>query len=139
MSKIILASHSNLAKGLKETLEYILPSVKEIIAIPAYIDDKPLHETIDDVLGNISEDEQVIVFTDLMGGSVNQEFSKKIGRNNYFVVAGVNLPLLLNVCLLTQNGDISEEELATAINESKEGIIFVNRILLNDTLDEDDE
>lgn len=139
MSKIILASHSNLAKGLKETLEYILPSVKEIIAIPAYIDDKPLHETIDDVLGNISEDEQVIVFTDLMGGSVNQEFSKKIGRNNYFVVAGVNLPLLLNVCLLTQNGDISEEELATAINESKEEIIFVNRILLNDTLDEDDE
>ncbi|WP_073998503.1 PTS sugar transporter subunit IIA [Anaerococcus urinomassiliensis] len=139
MSKIILASHSNLAKGLKETLEYILPSVKEIIAIPAYIDDKPLHETIDDVLGNISEDEQVIVFTDLMGGSVNQEFSKKIGRNNYFVVAGVNLPLLLNVCLLTQNGDISEEELTTAINESKEGIIFVNRILSNDTLDEDDE
>ena len=101
MSKIILASHSNLAKGLKETLEYILPSVKEIIAIPAYIDDKPLHETIDDVLGNINEDEQVIVFTDLMGGSVNQEFSKKIGRNNYFVIAGVNLPLLLNVCLLT--------------------------------------
>lgn len=139
MSKIILASHSNLAKGLKETLEYILPSVKEIIAIPAYIDDKPLHETIDDVLGNINEDEQVIVFTDLMGGSVNQEFSKKIGRNNYFVIAGVNLPLLLNVCLLTQNGDISEEELATAINESKEEIIFVNRILLNDTLDEDDE
>ena len=61
------------------------------------------------------------------------------GRNNYFVIAGVNLPLLLNVCLLTQNGDISEEELATAINESKEEIIFVNRILLNDTLDEDDE
>lgn len=139
MSKIIIASHHKLAEGLKDTLEYILPNSIEIIPITAYVDDKSIEDLVLGVFDKIDEGEQVIAFTDIMGGSVNQEFAKRIGRENYYLITGVNLPLLLNITLLLQNGEIDEEDIRNAIEESKNQMIFVNDAMASSNLDDEDE
>lgn len=139
MSKIIIASHHKLAEGLKDTLEYILPNSIEIIPITAYVDDKSIEDLVSRVFDKIDEGEQVIAFTDIMGGSVNQEFAKRIGRENYYLITGVNLPLLLNITLLLQNGEIDEEDIRNAIEESKNQMIFVNDAMASSNLDDEDE
>ncbi len=139
MSKIIIASHHKLAQGLKDTLEYILPNSLEIIPVTAYVDDQPLDEIVDGIFENIEKDEQVIVFTDIMGGSVNQEFAKRIGRKNYFLITGVNLPLLLNITLLLQNGEVSEDDIRNSIEESKNQIFYVNDVFASSDIDDEDE
>lgn len=139
MSKIIIASHHKLAEGLKDTLEYILPNSIEIIPITAYVDDKSIEDLVSGVFDKIDEEEQIIAFTDIMGGSVNQEFAKRIGRENYYLITGVNLPLLLNITLLLQNGEIDEEDIRNAIEESKNQMIFVNDAMASSNLDDEDE
>lgn len=139
MSKIIIASHNKLAQGLKDTLEYILPNSLEIIPVTAYVDDQPLDEIVDGIFDKLEEDEQVIAFTDIMGGSVNQEFAKRIGRKNYFLVTGVNLPLLLNITLLLQNGEVTEDDIRNAIEESKGQMFYVNDVLATNDVDDEDE
>lgn len=139
MSKIIIASHHKLAEGLKDTLEYILPNSIEMIPITAYVDDTSLDKAVNDVFEKIGLDEQIIAFTDIMGGSVNQEFAKRIGRKNYYLITGVNLPLLLNITLLLQNGEISEDDIRNAINESKSQMIYVNDAMSLNNLDDEDE
>lgn len=139
MSKIIIASHHKLAKGLKDTLEYILPNSIEIIPITAYVDDRSIGDLVSGVFDKIDEGEQVIAFTDIMGGSVNQEFAKRIGRENYYLITGVNLPLLLNITLLLQNGEVDEEDIRNAIEESKNQMIFVNDAMVSSNLDDEDE
>lgn len=139
MSKIIIASHHKLAEGLKDTLEYILPNSIEMIPITAYVDDTSLDKAVNDVFEKIGLDEQIIAFTDIMGGSVNQEFAKRIGRENYYLITGVNLPLLLNITLLLQNGEISEDDIRNAINESTSQMIYVNDSMSLNNLDDEDE
>ena len=139
MSKIIIASHHKLAEGLKNTLEYILPNSIEIIPITAYVDDKSIEDLVSRVFDKIGEEEQIIAFTDIMGGSVNQEFAKRIGKENYYLITGVNLPLLLNITLLLQNGEIDEEDIRNAIEESKNQMIFVNDAMASSNLDDEDE
>lgn len=139
MSKIIIASHHKLAEGLKDTLEYILPNSIEMIPITAYVHDTSLDKAVNDVFEKIGLNEQIIAFTDIMGGSVNQEFAKRIGRENYYLITGVNLPLLLNITLLLQNGEISEDDIRNAINESKSQMIYVNDAMSLNNLDDEDE
>lgn len=139
MSKIIIASHHKLAEGLKNTLEYILPNSIEIVPITAYVDDKSIEDLVSRVFDKIDEEEQIIAFTDIMGGSVNQEFAKRIGRENYYLITGVNLPLLLNITLLLQNGEIDEVDIRNAIEESKNQMIFVNDAMASSNLDDEDE
>ncbi|MSS77829.1 PTS N-acetylglucosamine transporter subunit IIBC [Anaerococcus sp. AGMB00486] len=139
MSKIIISSHHNLALGLKDTLSYILPSFKDVIAIPAYVDERKLEDLVNDALENIDKDEQIFVFTDMLGGSVNQEFAKKIPRENYYLITGLNLPLLLSVALSLQNGNLSEQDLKELIEEAKNQIIYVNDYIDSLNISEDDE
>ncbi|WP_395942548.1 PTS sugar transporter subunit IIA domain-containing protein [Enterococcus faecium] len=47
----------------------------------------------DIVIRPIRAEEQILVFTDLLGGSVNQTFAKFLDRYNIQLIAGVNLPI----------------------------------------------
>ena len=71
--KIIIASHNKLAFGMKETLGYITGDVSHVVEISAYLDNTPVDEAIKASLADVSADDEVIILTDLLGGSVGQE------------------------------------------------------------------
>lgn len=139
MKKIIIATHHNLAEGFKSTLNYIAPDVVDIITINAYVDDQELAVQIDQALSQFEKDEQIFVFTDLLGGSVNQEFAKEINSYNLKLISGVNLPVILSIALAASAGELSNDDITQIIVESQQQLVDVNEYLMNQVYDEDDE
>lgn len=139
MQKIIIASHHKLAEGFKDTLKYIAPNTVGIIDINAYMDSASLQFQIEKVLEQFSKTEQIFVFTDLLGGSVNQEFANKLSEYNIELISGVNLPIILTLMLKLNGNEVTPDEIRQAIEEAKSQIVYVNDNLNAQELDEDDE
>lgn len=139
MKKIIIASHQYLAKGLKSTLEYIVPNTVEVIDINAYIENISVENQILTSLEQCNEEEQIFVFTDLLGGSVNQEFINKISKYNIELIAGANLPIIMTIVLSLGEQDLSKDDIRVAIEEARDQLVYVNDLLSTQEIDEDDE
>lgn len=139
MVKVIIASHHKLADGMGDTLKYLVPSLTDIETISAYLDNEPIDSAIEAALGHCQDTEDVVVFTDLLGGSVNQEFVRQL-KPNVHVIAGMNLPIIMTLLLQLENQPLSEELITQSIEEAKNQIIYVNQFLKEsvDDLDEDE-
>lgn len=68
----------------------------------------------------VQPNDQVVIFTDIYGGSVNQKFAEKSQQENVFVVAGFNVPLLLETML--SNEAITTEFLDMMIEKARFGM-----------------
>lgn len=136
--KLVLISHSNLAVGMKDTVEYIMGKMDNLIAIPAYTNkDIDLESTVSTILEESETDELIIFVTDIIGGSVTQYLLKVTSTmDNIVIVSGMNLPLILEFLTKETLIDSKESiiEIQKAINLSKESIKIVE---LN-KLDEDE-
>ncbi|HEM3942129.1 TPA: PTS sugar transporter subunit IIA [Streptococcus suis] len=128
---IILASHGHLASGMKHTAEMIVGIRDDLLAFDAYCDGvDSIKENVTQVIEECSE-EPIILLTDILGGSVNNELSQLVRDfPNVKILTGMNLPLILS--LLT--GD--SRDLESAIDEGKMSIINVNKLL--EHFEEDD-
>lgn len=133
MRHIILASHHRFAQGLAETLEFL--GVKaNLKVICAYTDDQPLAPQVEEAFSSIGPADEVLVLTDILQGSVNQTIMPYAGPN-VFIVAGVNVALAMELCLMP--GTLTNECIEDAICLARESIRLVNTIRVEDG--EDDE
>ena len=139
MKKIIVATHYRLAEGFKSTLGYIAPNMVEIIAINAYLENTSVENQVQAALDQFEAEEQILVFTDLLGGSINQTFAKFLDRYNIQLIAGVNLPILMTLALAIGSNDLSETTIRQAIEESRQQIVYVNDLLQVSAMDDMDE
>jgi hypothetical protein len=138
MTKVIIASHHHLATGMKDTIEHLIPSIGKIDVIAAYINNEPIEDEISKLLESYPVDEKVLIFTDLLGGSVNQTFIRYMSKRNLFLVTGMNLPIIMTLLLSIESEDLSEDLIRKSIDEAKNQLLFVNDIY-NQVTDEDDE
>ena len=135
MRKIVIATHSMMAKGLKDTLEFIIGPQKSLLAITAYIDsDYSINQEIEQLFSDLAPDDELIVTVDLLGGSVSNAFSEQIGKDDFYLISGVNLPLLLELCLSGEQD--TKKLIQKAMNSGNEGIVLVNELL--EKTEEDD-
>lgn len=140
MRKIVLASHHLLADGLKDTIQYVMSTLTNIEAVSAYMDNVPVEEQLKNALGEINEDDEYIIFTDMLGGSVNQEAVKYLQYPNVYIITGMNLPIVLSVVLSLSSCDkVNEDVIRNAIEDAKSQIVYVNDVMKNMEVDEDDE
>ncbi|KAA9001262.1 PTS N-acetylglucosamine transporter subunit IIBC [Affinibrenneria salicis] len=140
MRKIIIASHHRLAQGLKDTLNYVVPNAADIIAIAAYVTNTPIDEEIQASLHDVTDQDEVIVFTDILGGSVNQAFAKFVNHPHFHVITGTNLPVIMSIMLEIDDGYTSADVIKDAVNNAKEELIYVNDfIVAQSNSDEEDE
>lgn len=133
MRQVILASHHKFAQGLADTLEF-LGAKCDFHVICAYVDDTPLEPQVETVFDAISPDDEVLVLTDILAGSVNQKFLPYVAPN-VFVVAGVNVVLAMELCLAP--APLTAEGVQNAIDMAGQSIKLLNTIQVED--DEDDE
>lgn len=139
MKKIIVASHHKLANGFKNTLEYILPNTVEIIDISAYLENVSVDKQIDEVLSNFTKEEQIFVFTDIPGGSVNQAFIRRLNDYNIELISGTNLSILISIATQLGGKNIDKDTIREEIINAASEIVYVNDKLASQSLDEDDE
>ncbi|NSW26112.1 PTS N-acetylglucosamine transporter subunit IIBC, partial [Enterococcus faecalis] len=103
------------------------------------IDNISIESQILKSLKDFSKDEQIFVFTDLLGGSVNQEFVKQLSESKIELITGVNLPLIITIILQLGENKLSKESIHEAIEEARNQLIYVNDYLKAQEMDEDDE
>lgn len=135
MTKLVIATHGYFSKGLKMSTEFIMGEQKNLYAIPAYTSEcKDFIKAVEDVIEN-NQDEEIVFGTDIAGGSVNNDLQKIVAkRENLHLVAGINLPFILQFFTSNQ-GNISQV-IKECIQASKEGII--NFDLLDDQVQDDE-
>ena len=140
MRKIILASHHLMAEGLKDTLQYIGSSLDHIEAVCAYMDNIPVDQQLKNAIGKIDKNDEYIIFTDMLGGSVNQEAIKYLQHPNVYIITGMSLPIVLSVVLSLSSYDkVDETVIRSAIEDAKQQTVFVNDVVRNLEADDEDE
>lgn len=133
MRRVIIASHHRFAQGLADTLNF-LGNKTELSVICAYVDESPLAPQVEELMGSFDADDEVLVLTDILQGSVNQAFVPYLGPK-VFLVAGVNTALAFELCLAP--GELSCELIEQAIVQARDAIKLINTVQVAD--DEDDE
>ncbi|GEL15859.1 PTS sugar transporter subunit IIA [Pediococcus cellicola] len=136
MRKYIIASHGELAKGMKDTLQLFDRDLKNVEVVTAYMEKTTDIETqIQTALSEIQQDDQCIIFTDLYGGSVNQKIALSTQKmENVFVIAGFNLPIILESVLSTE--PISQAYINNLLKKGREGL---QQVCLEQKVDNDDQ
>lgn len=126
MKKILVATHAKFAEGIVSAINLILGEQENLHYINAYVDEIPFNEKLENFLAEeISDEDKLIIFTDLFGGSVNQTSLRYLTRENIYLISGVNLPVLLEAIMLDDDS-VTEAKLKELVNSCKEQIIFAN-------------
>lgn len=134
MRKFIIASHHRFAAGLKDTVEFVT-GFKPIYDLSAYVDDEDIGNQINQIMNHISTEDEVFIFTDMAGGSVTQKFWPFIAKNVH-LICGMNLPLIM-ACALLDETPLSAEEVNELVLESREQIIYLNQVDIEDGCDDE--
>ncbi|MDT2719673.1 PTS sugar transporter subunit IIA [Enterococcus gallinarum] len=137
--KIVLASHSNLAQGMKDTAEFIMGKQENLSAITAYVDEKVDFTAQLTALISEMAEEPIIFISDLLGGSVNRVITETIaGKENQFLIAGMNLPLVLEIVSMHFSEEPTQvkEQLQQVIVTATSGVKLIE--VNSDQPDEDE-
>ena len=127
--KFLIATHGAFAKGIKSSLDIIVGEMDNIFLIQAYLDEsKSVEEELASVLETITGADELIIFADLLGGSVNNIMLRNALRENVHIVSGLNLPLLIEVLLGDADSPITEV-IENAISNAKEQMVYVNKLI----------
>ena len=129
MRKYLIATHGTFAGGIKSSIDLILGETENLFLIQAYLEEnKSLQEEIEQVLKKINNEDELIVFTDLMGGSITNQILQFGLKENVYIVAGVNLPLLLDILLADPENPVSEV-IETGLENARGQMVFVNKLI----------
>ena len=140
MFQFIIATHGNFAKGIENSIGIILGKFENLESLPCYTkEDFNLVKEIDRMLLQY-KDKEIIVVTDIFGGSVNNAFIEKIPNNkNLHVISGLNLSLILELLGEQEEYDNAKELIKNSIINSKEAVKYGNLELEKENQMEDEE
>lgn len=96
---------------------------------------------IEKKLTALQPEDELIVITDLFGGSVNNEFTSLLTNTDkkIYLISGMNLALVMNLVVNKDEDADLESMIKDCIEESKGMMIYCNDLLKQeDVVDEDD-
>lgn len=127
---IIVATHGVAAEQLLKTTEMLIGEQEDV----AYIDFVP-GENAETIMGKyqslvdgpLSHCDQVLFLVDMWGGSpFNAANRFQEGKSGMDVVAGVNIPMLVNTCMARDDVESLEELVEVALEAGTTGIRSLN-------------
>jgi len=136
MRQYIFASHAHFATGIKESTELLSGARDNVHDLSMFVDGRTdVAEEAAKLLATFDPADDVIVCTDLFGGSVNNEFPKIVQtRPNTYLVANMNLPLLIQLLFSDQEAP-ADQVIREILAADDTRVKFVNDLLT----DADDE
>lgn len=139
--KVILVAHGELAQAFHNTLTMIVGEVNHVIPVNFYSNDGPesLRARIEEVV-DMHSDEEYIFFADLFGGTpFNVSSGMSADNPNITVVAGMNLPMILELAFSLEG--TREDLVENAMNAARNGVkpfIYTPKVENADDVEEDE-
>lgn len=131
--KIILIGHGKIGSGVLTSLKLIYGNTQNISSIDTYTEKDfnlvdTVHNLIEENKGN-----DLIVVTDLFGGSINNEFLKYASNKNFYLLTGMNLALVLDLASkidLRANESV-EDIVKSVVSDASDSIRYCDDNLMN--------
>src|ERR1700676_4403150 len=92
--RFLIATHGTLASGIKSSLDIIIGSMEHVFLLQAYVDENTSVEK--EIKEIINEDDELIFFTDILGGSITNQVLQHSQKSNIHMISGFNLPLIID-------------------------------------------
>lgn len=140
MRQFVVATHAHLAAGLAEAASLLAGERDNVRVLNMFVDGEldvatAARRAIDETPAG----DELVVCTDLLGGSVNNEFLKAVQeRPQIRLVTNTNLPVLLQLVLADEDEPIDDViRQIVAADESRP--TFVNDALATSDVETDEE
>jgi fructoselysine and glucoselysine-specific PTS system IIA component len=139
MRHVILASHAHFAQGIAESVALLAGTPCDIRVLSCFVDgNNDVAALAQQEIGTIADGDEVVVCTDLLGGSVNNEFLKIVqGRANVHLITNMNLPLLLTLTLGLDDGEDLAGFLRELVASDDMRPVYCNDVLVDVGADEE--
>ncbi len=126
--KIIIASHGTLAEGFRSALK-IIATDEDVETYCCYTTpDFCLEKTIESIMESYNPEKQdMYVFTDLYGGSVNNGFVNALSKYHFHLITNTTLGVLIDFILTSP----SEEEIKKKLESNNFKAIYCNSVIEN--------
>ena len=135
MIQIITASHGPLSEAIIKSASIIAGSdiTKNLKHIQITMDTTTEEEKklVEEALNSFDSNDEILALTDVYGGSITRVISEYIGVRKLYIIAGMNLGMLLEALFVKDSYSI-EELVDYLLQNGKEGIKCVNAELNND-------
>ncbi len=126
MRHFIVATHAYMAKGLVSTLELIIGERDDVSYYCAYVEPGVIYkEKLLEEITKYDLGDEIIILSDIFGGSVNNELTPLLQQKNIHLICGVNLVLLISLLVSSEDEKV-EDMIHRCIEEAKNGIIYCN-------------
>lgn len=135
--KVVIATHGELAAGFVSALKIIVGDLPQVSTICGYTSaDFDLHQTIEKVMSEHDfEANDLVVCTDMMGGSVNNGFVQYLGKYPFHLITNTHLAFLVD--LLLTPGGVTKEMLTDKVQEDLFNVQYINAV--SNSFDEEDD
>lgn len=120
--KLFIASHGHLASGFESSLRILCGQAENFTVYDAYLDESTLPDALDAFFADVPESEEVLLLSDLYGGSVNTAMVPWLKRPHTRLVAGVNLALVLELAV---RKSLDDRELKDLIEQARAAMVLV--------------
>lgn len=136
--KFLIATHGDFSTGVKSSLDMIIGVIENLSIIRAYVDENTsIEQELQIVLDDLGEHDELIVFSDILGGSVTNQAITQALKQNVHIISGFNLPLLIEVLMADMDTPI-EQMIRESIDNAREQMVYVNKLLTANTTSNDD-
>ena len=129
MKHFVIATHGYFSRELIRSAALIMGDGPEILhlCMCETTTGEEIRSQIRQKLEKCGQEDQVIMMTDVLGGSICTLCSEFLADSRVHVLAGVNMPMLLTVLGSWEFID-TEELIHEAVRSGREGICYVNGI-----------
>ena len=134
MNRLLIVTHSTLAQGLYETLSFFMGKLDNVEYINAYVENNDIRVVFENKIQSYGDD-NVIVLTDIPGGSVNQIAMELMPKYGYHLVTGTNLSMVLELAL--KQNELSHEEIKEIVDNSRNNVLYMNDLSIASTENDD--
>lgn len=136
MNKFLLVTHSSLAEGFYKSTDFLSGQVKNMTFINAYVDDSDWTQKAEEWIKSQKQDTNIIVLTDLFGGSVNQKMTLLMNQYHFTLITGINLPLVLSLAL--ESNELSNDRIKKLVSEAQQSLEIVEEPKIEEDTNEDE-
>ena len=125
MVGIILATHGEFAEGILQSGSMIFGEQENVKAITLHPSDSPesLKERMQEAITTFDNQDEVLFLVDLWGGTPFNQANNLCGEHsNWAIVAGLNLPMLIEAYSSRFSMETAKEIAAAIIEPAREGV-----------------